>query len=430
MATVKTITITESGVNVAADSVVLGSSDGSYGIKRTSDSVVVVPYGTAVDNTSVGVYEYDISGLVVGTQYTISWKITSVGVTQYATETFIYTGIVSSDGMTLSQVKEKAIKLINFYSISGNLISTSDPSYLDYSLRMNSLIDAAQKEIATTSKSIRKTTRISQKPIPSQLDGSNYYNFDIVQHTNEDIIYSAEASRAYTFKVDNVADIYIEQSNDDGTTWTTTQTINHLSPTGEFIEYKNLITLSEADNLVRIRFSGNYVYNLRDVALFEYTFPNAASIPQYRSYNEYTMPSDFYKLVKVTTIGNVMDSRTYRPQTQFYWSQRNVLVVKYYDECELDIEYNAYPTTINDYTSDDTTLEIDIEAQEAVPYYVAAHLMMDENGNINNKLFAMYQGKLSNLQDDKPNGATQIVNSLFSSSNSNTFLNNYYIKVY
>jgi hypothetical protein len=314
--------------------------------------------------------------------------------------------------VNIAQVKEKAIKLINYYSVSGTIITASDPNYSDYVLRMPSLIDSAQKEIATTAKSIRKQHAISQNPIISQLNNPTY-NFDIVQHLKEDISYSATGSKAYTFKVDNPATIYIEESADSGENWTVLDTITHTTPKGKFTEYKDLITLSDDEYLARIRFSGDYVYNLRDVALFDVNFASDADIPQYKAYVEYTMPTDFYKLVNVSCFGQNIEGKSYRAYTDFYWNKTNVLSVNYYKTCEFDIDYIAYPTTITDATADNTELEIDLEAQEAIPYYVASHMMMDENGNINNKLYAMYQGKVANLNDNTPNGSTQILNTMY-----------------
>ena len=314
--------------------------------------------------------------------------------------------------MTIAEVIEKSIKLINYYSSAGTIITASDPNYSDYVLRMPSLIDSAQKEIATTAKSIRKQHTISQNPIISQINNP-YYNFDIVQHLKDDIIYSATGSKAYTFKVDNPSTIYIEESSDNGENWTTLDTITHTTPKGKFTEYKGLITLSDVENLARIRFGGNYVYNFRDIAMFDVNFASEDDIPQYQAYVEYTMPTDFYKLVNVETKGQYVEGKSFRPYTDFYWNKTNVLSVNYYKTCEFDIDYIAYPATITDATATSTELEIDIEAQEAIPYYVASHMMIDENGNINNKLYAMYQGKVANLNDNTPNGSTQVLNTMY-----------------
>jgi hypothetical protein len=81
-----------------ATSVVLGSSDGLYGIKRVSDGAVIVANNTAVNNPSTGYYTYDVSALVVGTEYIISWKIVYDGVTTYVPQQFTATdNVVESD---------------------------------------------------------------------------------------------------------------------------------------------------------------------------------------------------------------------------------------------------------------------------------------------------------------------------------------------
>jgi len=324
------------------------------------------------------------------------------------------------DKVNIKQVRDKAIILINFKSVSGNLILETDASYADYALRIKSLIDMAQKEIASSARKIRKQHKISQKPIESQLTLT--YPFDIQQHLDTDITtQSCTASKAYSFKVDNLCDVFIEESVDNGLNWYVNQSISHTTPINEFYEYKGIITPSQTYSLIRLRFSGNYVYNIRDIALYKYMFVNASAVPQYTNYNLYTMPSDFYKLNKLTLKGNRVDGNRYTPTADFYWEKSNILAVNYYITGEYAVDYFAYPTTITDDTADTAELEVAIEAQEAIPYYVAAHLMMDENGNINNKLYAMYQGKLANMDDTVMTGTTAISNTFYT-SNRNTKL--------
>lgn len=318
--------------------------------------------------------------------------------------------------MNLTQADDKVVKLINYHSISGNVIDALDPNGLDYRLRFRVHYDTAQKEIASTAKKIKKTHKISQNYIPNQLPGET---FDIVQHLATDVICSAEGSRAYSFKVDNAATIYIEE--EIAGVWTLLTTITHTTPVGYFTEYKGLITASSVANNIRLRFSGNYTYNIRDRALFAYSFTSAGTVPQYQRYTLYTMPTDFFQLNKVIFKGNPSAGFNYNPTADFYWEKRNVIAINYYNVGEYTIDYNAYPTTIDDTTIATTEFEIDIEAQEAIPFYVAAHMMLDENGNINNKLYTMYQGKVTNLDDKVSNGATSISNTLFTSTTEKLF---------
>jgi hypothetical protein len=326
--------------------------------------------------------------------------------------------------INLLQADDKVIKLINFYSISGNVIATTDPNYLDYSLRFRGLYDTCQKSIATTAKSIRKTKKISQYPIVNQLSGQAK-TFDIVQHLAGDIIYSATGSRAYCFKVDNISSVYIEEETSVGV-WGVLNTITHTAPTLEFTEYKGLINPSNVANSIRIRFSGSYIYNIRDIAMFAYTFPSAGVIPSYSEYNLYTMPTDFYKLNKLISKGSPSLGDIYNPSTPFYWEDSNVLAVKYDYVGEFTVDYSAYPATIDDVTVNTYDFEVDTDAVEAIPYYVASMMMMHENPSIGNKLFALYQGMVMNLDNNVPTGQKTVTNTLFSSAgNPNTIFNKF-----
>lgn len=88
MATYKKITLQLDGVSIAADSVVLGSSDGLYGIKLVSDDSVAVADGVAVLNPELGEYKYDVSNLTANVEYQISWRVVYDGQTQYIVDTF------------------------------------------------------------------------------------------------------------------------------------------------------------------------------------------------------------------------------------------------------------------------------------------------------------------------------------------------------
>lgn len=316
--------------------------------------------------------------------------------------------------MNITQCDDKVIKLINYFSISGNIIPTVDPNSQDYRLRFRAHYDAAQKEISTV-KTIRRTHKISQNPIPNQLNNP-LYMFDIIQHLDTDLTdMTAKGSKAYTFKVDNIATIYVEEEING--VWTVLETINHTTPVGEFTEYKGLITASSTTNNIRVRFSGSYPYNIRDRALFKYTFPNAEAVPQHQRYNLYTMPTVFYKLNKVVFKGDASQGYPYNPTADFFWEKSNVIAINYYNKGEYTIDYNAYPQDITDSTPSSYEFEVDIEAQELIPFYTAAMVMMDENGNINNKLYAIYQGKVANLDNNISNGATSVLNTMFTGNN-------------
>ena len=83
-----TLNCTLNDVPEDADSVVLASANGSYGIINATTGAVAVPTNTPVLHYLTGVYQYDVSALANGTTYQVSWQITYQGNMQYVTETF------------------------------------------------------------------------------------------------------------------------------------------------------------------------------------------------------------------------------------------------------------------------------------------------------------------------------------------------------
>jgi hypothetical protein len=300
--------------------------------------------------------------------------------------------------LQLGEAKKKALSLMAEYSVDG--VPIPDGENADYLNRMNRFADTAQKEISQIKK-IHAVYSISNNPIKPQqglLQG-----FEIKQYIpGTDIIDAYPGSKAYYFEVDNVADIYIEE-NVNGT-WTPVVTINNTVK-GQFTAYKGLINASNPSNMIRLRFSGPYVYNIRNKALFAYSFPTDADVPIYRPYVKYQMPADFMELQKVI---QQTDPRVYKEMIAYYWEGKRTFVLNYYETGSFDIHYYRYPTTIDANTPDTYEFEVDIEAQEAIPFFIAGHAIMDENQTLAIQLLNEYQVKLSRLYTTDDFGITTI----------------------
>lgn len=319
--------------------------------------------------------------------------------------------------MNYGQLKAATIKILNSYSNSGQLIPATDGNVKDYIFRFPELANICQFEIATTAKYIHKVKRISQNPVPNQLPNA-LNKFDVVQHLGTDLTdMVAQGAKSYYFEVDNVADIYIEEERTSGV-WTVLKTINHATPKGQYTAYKGFTGCTNTSYNVRVRFSGSYPYNVRNRALFAYLFPTEDDIPVYERYVKYTMPSDFYLLNRVVNKGNQM---TYTNTIDWQFEGRNVIAVNYFLVGSIDIFYYAYPATIPDNVADDYEFEIDEEACQAMPYFVASQVLLDDpmNKSVGDKLYTIYQGKLANMTNAVTQGSTSIKNSLFTGDSIN-----------
>lgn len=320
--------------------------------------------------------------------------------------------------MNLGTAKNKVLMLMDVYSKNGTIQDPNGIKLKNYSYKMNPFFDTAQKQIATIKK-IVKSKKISHNFPPNALPQPLYQN-DIVLYTGTEQRYTVVGGKAYSFRVDDVATVYIKEKING--VWTTLYTItNPLENAGHYTRYSGFIEASSPTNEVGIFFNGSSMYGHRDRAIFTVSFSDASRIPNYTKYVPYTMPDDFYQFNKLVLTGNVANSQPYENTADFFWEQKNILRINWANIGEYSAEYFAYPSTIGSTTLDTYEFEIDIEAQEAMPLYVASQLLLNENNSIGDRLLAQYNNYLANLDTRIAVGPNSVSNSLFSGSNTKLF---------
>lgn len=115
------------------------------------------------------------------------------------------------------------------------------------------------------------------------------------------------------------------------------------------------------------------------------------------TYTEVTLPSNYYKPNKVT--------KDYEKVSCKYVSRNKIAVLS--ELIPVTVHYYAYPQDITEATLVTYEFEIDIEAQEAIPYYVAAHMLMDES-NLYATLLGIYNNIIANLDDNIESGTETV----------------------
>lgn len=301
--------------------------------------------------------------------------------------------------MNLGEAKSLALKLIDQETIRGVKKENNDPNISDYINKLPMYFDIAQKHIAEI-KLLKKYFKISHF-LPY------FYNneiFEITKFNGTDIIFSGNNSKAYHFSVDGTADVFIEMLNSDGT-YTILDQIYGYSDSG-FNSFKDLINVpnNNEDYSVRIRFSGNTFYNIKNVYLFNENYEYAEKIPDIARYIEYKMPNDFSQCLAV----EIRNQDNYEKLKEFRWENQKTIAIDAFVNGEIRIEYSAIPSTINNSTQDDYEFELNEFLQHATVYYATALLMEREDLNLYNILMRLYQEKLNNFELDRGPKQTRV----------------------
>jgi hypothetical protein len=313
--------------------------------------------------------------------------------------------------MNYGTFKSDTLKLLNQWSIRGNLIPLTDENTLDMVLRFPAFLNKYLQEIATSSKYIHRVKSISQNPIPNMLPNP-LSCFDIIQHTDQDLTSMlSKGAKSYHFMVDGVSSWVIEEERTSGI-WTELSSGSQSSPKGEYTRYKGFTGVTDTSYNVRIRFTGLYPYNVRNRALYAYVFPTVEDIPDYERYVIYEMPTNFFMLNKVVQKGQGL---IYDNTLDWNWEGRNKIALNYFLVGEIDVHYHAYPDVVPENVADEYVLQLDEEACQAATYGVACEVFRTDpqNKSVSDKLYAVYQGKLANMTNVITLGSTSVKNTLF-----------------
>ena len=281
--------------------------------------------------------------------------------------------------VTAQQIFEIAMDLIDERLDSG-IISEADTR--EYRVKAPNILTMGQMELHDIG-DLYRTFEISQKPIPNMFGFLN--GFEIQEFTGTDLIFTANGqARAYYFEVDSDCTVYIEDYTDR---WNTLDTLN-LTADGTFRVFKGVITPTSNSTITRLRFTGYYYFKTINRALFSMAF-KPDRIPDYKPWLKYELPSDFKSISQIV---NEFPQRQYQKDTNYKWEGRKDLYINYDYEGIIRVIYKPIPDIITDMNQE---LQIDdVTATTILPYYLATHLMIDENS----ELASYFNGRFMELK--------------------------------
>lgn len=290
--------------------------------------------------------------------------------------------------MKLGEIKEQIAMTIGVYSERGNKLAPELADVADYYKKMNAYIDMAQKHIAE-SKYIKRRHRFTHiLPFtPKEQD------FAIRTHQEKDIIINGGKAFAYSFKVDNYADVILENVKSNGEIEILDQIPCYAD--NQFEVFKDIIDHPEIEN-VRLRFTGDFTYNLTDVAFYKSKYLSRDSIPTFGRYIEYQMPEDFKRVLGLF----IRRNDNMKKLENASWLTPDTLSVSAYEQGEIIIDYAANPKTITSATPDDYELELMQVCQSAIVYYASALLVNKEDYSQHQLLMNRYIEAMANISND------------------------------
>jgi len=285
--------------------------------------------------------------------------------------------------MTVNDIFEKAMSLMDERTETG--IVDADATLI-YKKNSPYILTILQNELLLIG-DVYSTHEISRKSIQPIVGVLSVKEHD----TDDETEISSTLGKAYYFEIDNPCTVYIE---DYTTTWNTLVTITDTTAT-DFTAYKGVLTNTPGATKTRIRFSGDYYYNYRNVAIYDKTFEEESKVPNYGEYVKYSMPSDF------SSISQIIDEDTdYEQLTDYHWEGKGDLYVPYSYTGNIKIVYRPVPSALSDA---DSVMQIDdVICNSILPYGLAREILATENAALSNYFGQRYDELKYTIRKPRP----------------------------
>ncbi len=228
--------------------------------------------------------------------------------------------------------------------------------------------------------------------------------FNPVEKT-EDLIFEAVGVKSYYFEADGTGTAFIEIQEPAGT-WRIIGTVA-ISANRSFAPYRGFIkdggNFVGSDDVIRIRFSGDFIYFVKCVAMYKHLYSaQAADIPAYEQYVRYdisAMVHDFLSLCDPPI--KTSDDEPERLNQGYDVENGRIILLPRDNPGIFKILYNRKPALIENHgepEDDETIIDLDEELCALLPPLVASYVWVDDEPEKAQYYLAIYRERAVDIE--------------------------------
>ena len=338
---------------------------------------------------------------------------------------------------TLKDIKRRVRSLIDQYSENGEIILVEDTFYADGDLKFNEVVDQVQRKISVTSKKflerIPLVLRAPRITAPADIDAGNNIGTEtanpecLIPEKNSAYIKIPANSKTFSFvlnaetdaniKVEvyklpqnaaNISDLDLYQfgvpslaalnlsgaskSEDESFEFISEQS---LSLTSGYLPNDVNSSTEFAAFILKITADDNYAAVVSKFAAYENFFGGKAMIPE-KGYMTAKLPNDIIELLSIEK--EKQGGRINPDLSGFVFSKsNNIFTVPVEKSGIYTVTYHRYPKRITLESPEDTEVELDDYAVDALVFGVAAIICPIENVAIIARMTSLFEEAMRNI---------------------------------
>ena len=274
--------------------------------------------------------------------------------------------------------------------------------------RLNGFILAANRAIVQINR-IRPATsiyKLNHFPLVNKLSESTY---EPVCKDDEALIFSTDGAKSYFFECNGNGIATIEKSTDFGETWETLAAVERVSEKGQFEKYRGLILDGDKPylGLVRIKFSGDYIYWVQNVAMYgSLLSADPESVPAFSKYISYDIASltdDFVSFV-CPPITDAQRDKGFILNTDYFVEGASKILIPASIKGVYDVVYNRRnkQLSLND-DMEETNIDLDSELCCLMPNLVASYIWADDEPTKAEYYLTLYNAQVAEIMAREKN---------------------------
>ncbi len=219
---------------------------------------------------------------------------------------------------------------------------------------------------------------------------------------SSDLCFMATNAKAYYFEADGNGMLYIEKLADNGN-WVIIGDVE-LASNRRFIAYKGFVKQDTdfVEGQVRLRFTGQYLYSVRNVALYEHLYSEyAEDIPAYEPFTRYdisALVSDFLSLNSPP----IKDDDEYTRLNQNYDVEGDkVILLPYSTDGCFKVLYKRKPAEIVNTgvaSEDEAVIDLDEELCALLPTLIASYVWMEDEPSMAEYYLQLYRERAMDVE--------------------------------
>jgi hypothetical protein len=268
--------------------------------------------------------------------------------------------------------------------------------------RTNGFILAANRAIVQINR-IRPATsvyKLNHFPLANKLSEST---FEPVCKDDEALIFSTDGAKSYFFECNGNGIATIEKSTDSGETWETIKAIELVSDKGQFEQYRGLILDGEEPylGLVRLKFAGDYIYWVQNVAMYGSLYNiDPESVPAFSKFIAYDIASltdDFVSFV-CPPIVDATRGKGFILNADYFVEGASKILIPASIKGIYDVLYNRQNRKLS--LSDDmetTEIDLDSELSCLMPNLVASYIWADDEPTKAEYYLTLYNAQVAEI---------------------------------